>query len=385
MHTITNTVIRNDSYYYNLRIPHEHVSTYGTAVRFKLGDVNDCRPNYITSDDVEQIVKRLTPLIMGSLRTGSKLDYRAAAKSMKPKITLLSDMLKEYLAIRDISERPVRLAVEALEAVSGDREISDYTREDVRAFLGYMKQRGVKTATVIRRLNSLSAIFSYSYAELDIDKRNPFTRVIIPKEGADVTKRGSFTIEQLVEGSGLALTSGSTVKLLMPILGETGCRLAEIVGLRVEDVDLKNEVLHIRPNSHRRLKTAGSERSLPLVGHALDAVRLVMAKANGSDWLFPQYIKEDGCYATHASNALNKWLKRDFSDLTAHSLRHTVRDRLRASEVPLEAIDQLGGWSSVGGVGSRYGQGYSVVHLRQYMDRIAIQGRKTESSSNTTV
>ena len=131
MHTITNTVIRNDSYYYNLRIPHEHLSTYGTAVRFKLGDLSDGRPNYIKPEDLEQIVKRLTPLIMGSFRTGSKLDYRAAAKSLKPKVTLLSDMLKEYLSVRDISERPVGLAVDALVAVAGDREISDYTREDV--------------------------------------------------------------------------------------------------------------------------------------------------------------------------------------------------------------------------------------------------------------
>ena len=48
MHTITNTVIRNDSYYYNLRIPHEHVSTYGTAVRFKLGDLPPEAPSFIT-------------------------------------------------------------------------------------------------------------------------------------------------------------------------------------------------------------------------------------------------------------------------------------------------------------------------------------------------
>ena len=160
-------------------------------------------------------------------------------------------------------------------------------------------------------------------------------------------------------------------------------RLAEIVGLRVEDVDLENEVLHIRPNSHRRLKTTGSERSLPLVGHALDSLRLVMSKTDG-DWLFPQYIKEDRCYATHASNALAKWTKKRWG-MTAHSLRHTFRDRLRACDVPLEAIDQLGGWSSVGGVGTRCGQGYSVGHLRQYIDRIAIRGRKTESSFNTSV
>lgn len=31
---------------------------------------------------------------------------------------------------------------------------------------------------------------------------------------------------------------------------------------------------------------------------------------------------------------------------TEHSLRHTFKDRLRAVETPLEALDQLGGWSS---------------------------------------
>jgi integrase len=93
---------------------------------------------------------------------------------------------------------------------------------------------------------------------------------------------------------------------------------------------------------------------------------------SNDEWMFPRYIKDDGCYATHASNALAKWTKRRWG-MTAHSLRHTFRDRLRAAEVPLEAIDQLGGWSSVSNIGSRYGQGYSVEHLRRYMDLIAIK------------
>ena len=55
-----------------------------------------------------------------------------------------------------------------------------------------------------------------------------------------------------------------------------------------------------------------------------------------------------------------------------HSLRYTFRDRLRAVETPLEAIDQLGGWSSVKTIGSSYGRGYSVEHLRKYLDAICI-------------
>ena len=53
-------------------------------------------------------------------------------------------------------------------------------------------------------------------------------------------------------------------------------------------------------------------------------------------------------------------------DVLGQSAQKTV-------EVPLEAIDQLGGWSSVSNIGSRYGQGYSVEHLRRYIDRIAIK------------
>ena len=50
--------------------------------------------------------------------------------------------------------------------------------------------------------------------------------------------------------------------------------------------------------------------------------------------------------------------------MMSYNFRHTLRPRLRAAEVPLEAIDQLGGWSSVSSIGSKYGKGYSVGHLR---------------------
>ena len=182
---------------------------------------------------------------------------------------------------------------------------------------------------------------------------------------------GPLQTEQLIDGYQEAFASNSNVRLLFPLLGETGCRLAEIVGLRVEDIDLDKRILHIRPNDKRRLKTTGSERSLPLTETAYLALTKALDYSN-EEWLFPRYIKEDGCYAVHASNALAKWTKRRWG-MTAHSLRHTFRDRLRAAEVPLEAIDQLGGWSSVSTIGSRYGQGYLIEHMRAYIELLEIE------------
>ena len=53
----------------------------------------------------------------------------------------------------------------------------------------HLTQKGNKTATIRRRINSLSAILNYAYAELDLDKRNPFTKLMIRNEGDDVTKK----------------------------------------------------------------------------------------------------------------------------------------------------------------------------------------------------
>ena len=145
----------------------------------------------------------------------------------------------------------------------------------------------------------------------------------------------------------------------------------DLVGLRLGDIDLENSLIRISPNSARKLKTRNSARSLPVVGYAKLALEQVCDNADG-EWLFPRYIKDGKCYATHASNALNKWLKHDFDGLTAHCLRHTMRDRLRAVECPNDLIDQIGGWRSVGGVGVSYGRGYAVEQVREWLQEVCL-------------
>ena len=273
--------------------------------------------------------------------------------------------------MKQIDQTPPRVALSAFLSLAGDRDVSEYTRQDAKLFVHYLETKGNKTATIRRRINSLSAIMNYAYSELDLDKRNPFTRLFIRNEGDDIFKRGTFTNEQLKYGYAKALASGSAVKLLMPMLGETGCRLAEIVGLRLDDIDLESGLINIRPNSARRLKNKTSERVLPLVGYAKQALEQNLTQAD-DEWLFPQYIKSGHCYATHASNAVNKWLKRDFGGLTAHSLRHTFRDRLRAVECPIDMIDQIGGWRCAGGVATNYGHGYSRLQVERWLRLVLI-------------
>ena len=61
----------------------------------------------------------------------------------------------------------------------------------------------------------------------------------------------------------------------------------------------------------------------------------------------------------------------DFDGLTAHCLRHTFRDRLRAVECPMDLIDQIGGWKSINSIGNGYGEGYDIERIRHQMTKIS--------------
>ena len=374
MSHIPYTICRSGTYYYNRRVPKHAVNSYGPFIRQALSK---------DTLEAEVLAKRLSDVLEGAWSAATDatpVNISTIIASFRPRSFVLSEIAEEYLSLRAIDERPPRVALSGFISLTGDRDVSQYTREDAKLFVHHLGLKGNKTATIRRRINSLSAIINYAYSELDLDKRNPFTRLFIQNEGADVFKRGTFTNDQLKWGYDKALSSGSTVKLLMPLLGETGCRLAEIVGLRLEDIDLENEVIHIRPNSARRLKNKTSERVVPLVGYAKLATEQALIKAD-DQWLFSQYIKAGHCYATHASNAANKWLKKDFGGLTAHSLRHTFRDRLRAVECPMDMIDQIGGWRSVGGIGAGYGHGYSKAQLGRWLRLVSISLVPRDSNS----
>ena len=124
-------------------------------------------------------------------------------------------MAQEYLTLRDVDQKPPTVALSGFISLAGDRDVSEYKREDAKLFVRHLEMRGNKTATIRKRINSLSAILNYAYAELDLDKRNPFSRMIIKAEGEDSHKRGTFTSDQLKEGYEKALASGSQINGFM--------------------------------------------------------------------------------------------------------------------------------------------------------------------------
>ena len=66
-------------------------------------------------------------------------------------------------------------------------------------------------------------------------------------------------------------------------------------------------------------------------------------------------------------------MKKDFDGLTAHCLRHTFIDRLRAVECPMDLIDKIGGWKSISSIGNSYELGYRIEKIRVFLIEIKIR------------
>jgi len=125
---------------------------------------------------------------------------------------------------------------------------------------------------------------------------------------------------------------------------------------------LDDEMPHVimQPHKHRPLKTSSSERVIPLVGVSLWAAHRIKQNVTG-EYCFPRYTNNDRTNANSASAALNKWIKvlTKNKDNTIHGFRHSLRDRLRAADIGVELIDEIGGWSGQT-IGAQYGNGYSL-------------------------
>ena len=59
------------------------------------------------------------------------------------------------------------------------------------------------------------------------------------------------------------------VRWLVALISDTGMRLSEAAGLHINDIILDNDIpyINLKPHPWRGLKTKGSQRQIPLLGH----------------------------------------------------------------------------------------------------------------------
>lgn len=250
----------------------------------------------------------------------------------------------------------------------GDKPVEAVTREEARRYRDHRLASGVSPSTVSREINAIRAVFAKAIRELSLSIPNQFSGIEIPNSNRSAHDRLPYTPREISLLVQEALKVDDEQRRLVISLAFTGARLAEIAGLRKNDLDLINQSIHIKPHKSRSLKTEQSAREVPLHPIAFRVLE-AQSKAIAGAYLFPSYTSSEGCNADSASATLNKWARKFVPERSMHCFRHSLRDQLRSVDCPESVAKELGGWSSTHDISVQYGKGYPLEVKRKWLEK----------------
>jgi integrase len=328
-------------------------------------------------ENLEYALMDLSDKVEGTV--SEEVSARIYTGSLPPVEVSLSGVLDRYREYKstgyadkdrlmlNLIKRTKRACEEALGTTAvNDADVSKITRKDVNAVRDYLFGTGLKPNSVVRVISQAQASMNFCIKEDDLNIPNPFQGVLIKGRGATKEDRLPLSKEDIHELN-QSFDAPDDIAALWTTLRDTGARLSEIVYLAVGDVDLQNKSVAIRPNAFRgSLKTASSERTIPLSDKALEALQVLRQGKEDDEAIFTRYARPRG--ADSASAVLMKRCRKVVKDpkKSLHSLRHSMKDALRNSGCPEEMAKALLGHAD-GSVASRYGSGFTLSVLREAM------------------
>ena len=122
----------------------------------------------------------------------------------------------------------------------------------IRSYLAYLNHENYARRTIARRISSLRSFYKFLLREEYIGQ-NPFTKVRTPK----LDKRLPVFLEETEIDSILSLPDSTPLGLrdqaVLELLYATGCRVSELAGLQLDNLDLSGlfVLLHGKGNKDR--------------------------------------------------------------------------------------------------------------------------------------
>ena len=368
---------RNGLLYFVRRVPDDIRSHYTSP---KIRRSLRTKSISIAARSAKSINQRLEDYWLGLRLQQSDIPAINLVRTAQPDIAdeclTLSQAMDLYLRLKSDGKdktfvRSAHRNVGYVIKVLGDHPLSAYSTVDAAKFRDWLIEQGMARDTIKRVFGSIRSIINLAIKEQGLRCQNAFSGTFMP-DGLPVTKRRPIPIADIHKIQQKCRDQDDELRWIISLLSDTGMRLGEAIGLLKSDIvlDGDNSYIDLKPHPWRRLKTPGSKRQIPLVGSSLWAAKRALGQHIDTKFAFPKYCSDEGHKTNSASAALNKWLRDHAPEgCVVHSFRHSMRDRLRAVECPAEIIDQVGGWATAG-VGSGYGNGYSIEVLGRWMKRL---------------
>lgn len=217
----------------------------------------------------------------------------------------------------------------------------------VRGWLVSLMENGASTTSANRKLSTLKSFFRYLQKMGEVDA-NPLRLVTGPKnkKPLPVFVRDSEMEELLQEENFEKDLQGSRTRLILEMLYVTGMRRAELIGLRLSDVDFSLMQLKVSGKRNKQRIIPFAESLKMLIEEYLNFREEICP--NGVDWLF---VSDKG--EQMPVSAVYKVVRERLASVASltkrspHVLRHSFATSMLNNGAELTAVKELLGHESL--------------------------------------
>lgn len=234
-----------------------------------------------------------------------------------------------------------------LESVEQGLDSSKADRDNVRMWLASMMAKGEKSTTVNRRLSTLRSYYRY-LAGKGIISQSPAQGVKGPKNSKPLPHFvREDEMDEILDNASLGNGfEGIRNNCIMAVFYECGLRLAELIGLNIEDVDLQQRQLKVTgKRDKQRVIPFGQELESKLTDY-LESRRQICQPGTSALFISPKGVRisRQSVYRM-VKGTLSQYSKVDKK--SPHVLRHTFATSMLNEGAQLGAVKELLGHESL--------------------------------------
>lgn len=230
-----------------------------------------------------------------------------------------------------------------------NRRLLKMDTDQVREFLGFLRERNYCKSTVARKLATLRSFFKFLVRRSYLPS-NPVASIRTPKQDKRLPKCLEIEqIEKLLSNPDTTTLLGARDRAMLEMLYSTGMRVSELIALNVADVDLGQNVVKVSGKGKKQRVIPLGPGAVQTVLHFLDLRRSdPRSPAFDADALF---INKHGQRLSTRSvrRKLDKYLLDAGLDLSVspHTLRHSFATHMLRRGADLRSVQELLGHQSL--------------------------------------
>ena len=259
---------------------------------------------------------------------------------------LLEDYLKHLTVERRVSPHTLKAYSRDLRSfflVQAMSPVDTITPADIKRHIARLNQRGMSPRSIGRALSCLRSFFVYLIQKGRL-ANNPANGVTPPKVAKNLPQAlDTDQTAQLLAGSA-ATPIEKRDRALIELLYGSGIRLAELVQLDIQDLDLENR-------SARVLGKGRKTRVVPLGSHTVTALKEWLATRAVHKPDDPVFVGRGDQRISHRTVQLRVKLAGvkalGIDSIHPHLLRHSFASHLLESSGDLRAVQELLGHTDI--------------------------------------